>query len=55
MLEEVENWYLLSNKPIEVAIVEFKEVQGHVFVEKKCGFPEVDYIFEKYRAIYLGE
>lgn len=55
MLEEVENWYLLRNKPIEVVITEFKEVQGHVFVEKICGFPEVDDIFEKYRAIYLGE
>ncbi|MGR6904597.1 hypothetical protein [Lysinibacillus sp. BSL11] len=55
MLEEVEAWYLLRNKPIEVVIVEIKEVQGHVFVEKICGVPEVDDIFEKHRAIYLGE
>lgn len=55
MLGEIEHWYLLRNMPIEVVIVEYKEVQGHVFVEKVCGFPEVDDIFEKYRAIYLGE
>lgn len=55
MLEEIENWYLLRNKPIEIVIVEFKEFQGHVIVEKICGFPEVDDIFEKYRAIYLEE
>lgn len=55
MLEEIEHWYLLRHKPIELVIVEFKEVQGHVFVEKICGFSEVDDIFEKYRAIYLGE
>jgi hypothetical protein len=55
MLKEVENWYLLRNKPIEIVIIDFKEVQGHVFVEKICGFPEVGDIFEKYRAIYLGE
>lgn len=55
MLEEVESWFLLRNKSIEVVIFEFKEVQGHVCVEKICGFPEVDDIFEKYRALYLGE
>lgn len=54
MLEEVESWYLLRNKSIEIVIVEFKEVQGHVIVQKICGFPEVDDIFEKYQAIYLG-
>lgn len=55
ILEEVENWYLFRDMPIKVVIVEFKEVQGHVFIEKICGVPEVDDIFEKYRAIYLGE
>jgi hypothetical protein len=55
MLEEVENWYLLRNKNIEIIMIEFKEVQGQVFAEKICGVPEVDDIFEKYRAIYLGE
>lgn len=55
MLEEVENWFLLKDKPIEVIIVEFKDIQVYVFVEKICGFPEVDDIFEKYRAIYLGK
>jgi hypothetical protein len=55
MLEQVESWFFSHNKPIEIIIFEFKEVQGHVFVEKICGFPEVNDIFEKYRAKYLGE
>ncbi|MFG6497272.1 hypothetical protein P8610_18055 [Fictibacillus sp. UD] len=55
MLEEIENWFSLYNKPIEVTIFEFKEVQGHVFVEKICGFSEIEDIFRKYQIIYLGE
>lgn len=56
MLEEVENWFILKqHKHIEVIIMEYKEVQGHIFVEKICRFPEVDNIFVKYRAIYAGE
>lgn len=55
MLEEVETWFISRSKSIDVIVFEFKEIQGHVFVEKICGVPEVDDIFEKYRAIYLGE
>jgi hypothetical protein len=54
MLEEVENWFLSHNKQIEVTIIEFKEVLGHVFVEEICGIPQVYDIFEKYRGIYIG-
>jgi hypothetical protein len=55
MLEEVENWFLSHDKPIEVIIVEYKEVLGYVFVDKICGYPGVDEIFDKYRTIYIGE
>lgn len=55
LLEEVESWFLSRDKPIEIVIVEIKEVQGYIFVEKISGAPEVDEIFDKYRSIYVGE
>lgn len=51
MLAEVEQWFVIKNKPIEIIIVEFKEIQGHVVVEKICGYPEIDAIFEKYVSV----
>jgi hypothetical protein len=54
MLGVVEDWYISRGLLVEVRIFDFKEVQGHIFVEMICGNHEVEQIFDEFSTANFG-